>query len=270
MKVYLINLFLLITGFYSYSYIKMPGEVRRIQSARVDQEERYTAIKVERDLVYKIITFWAPRISEGLRICSQLANNVLSHKALSLKNKMNRFVHNKAIERASIEELQEIMPILAEIRDYYQQFVCHPGSTQQWSMLARHFLVELDYVFDLLSDIKYSRLATIQFLNRLNIAHIWLIKNLLISSANQRCLIKQAFYFMHHAKKWHCETELLSYTIDILSEFCDYYDLLRERLDKGILEAKISKALFLDLIEHFFTIAQYTQQELSALKNRFC
>jgi len=264
MNVRLIALSMLVICLSAYSYVKMPGEVRRIQSARAKQKSRYTTLGIEVEPACSLLEFWVDRINEGLSICSALEQGYsCADKALVLRDKFNLCAGIRLKKDVTVEEFGPLMTIFGEMRDYYQHLIC--SQFKPLSMLARHFIVELEYVVDLLSGIVYTDLATIQFLNRLNIAQVWIIKNLLISS-NQRCLIKQAYHLMCHAKRWHCESELLSHTIEILPEFCDYYELLKERLKAGTLCITISPCVFADLMEHFIKIGRYTSDVLKLIK----
>ena len=241
----------------------MPGEVRRIQSERYQQKERFSSIELDYEPACTILEFWIPSISQTLMITSRLSEKDFSVQALSLKERIQKFTN--FTECSTIEDLEPLMPLFKEIKCYYQDIICNPFVDKSLSMLARHFLIELEYCVDLLTGIEYSRLARVQFLNRLNIGNVWLIKNLLVRS-HQRCLIKQAYHLMCHAKRWHCESELLAHTIEILCEFYEYYDLLKERMNNNTLNVVIPTGVFADLIDHFVGIAQYSQDVLKGLK----
>ncbi len=264
MNKYLIGLSVVIMNIYPYSYIKMPGEVRRIQSARAKQKNRYQKIGIERDAACSILKFWIPCICQGLNICAQLlADTQYSNKAKGLSEQLQS-MGCQLNEDITIKELEFLMPVLGDIKKFYQNLAPQVCS-EEINMLVNHFCLELEYLVDLLGSISYSRLGTVQFLNRLNIANIWILKNLLLSSG-QRHLIKKAYYLKCHAKKWHCESELLSHTLTILPKFYNLYDLLADNIKRGTLRAHIPCAVVSLLIEHFIKIADYTNEILQKLK----
>ncbi len=260
MNVRLITLSMFVICSSAYSYVKMPGEVRRIQSVRAKQKSRYTTLSIEVDSACSVLEFWVDRISEGLSICSALEQGYsCADKALVLRDKFNLCADMRLKKDVPVEEFEPLMAVLRDIRDYYQHLIC--SQFKLLSILARHFLVELEYLVDLLSGIVYTDLAKVQFLNRLIVGQVWIIKNLLIPSG-QRCLMKQAYQLMYRAKRWRCKNELRTHTIEILPEFCDYYKLLKERLDNKQLNISVVPGVFEQLIEHFMKFNIYIQRNL--------
>lgn len=163
----------------------LPPEFETLRQKRVQKANtRYSKIDTDTATAKNEIEFWGHQLSEhALFLHLGIEDKELKNRGLVLHNKFESFRKNMKHENISIKQMEKILPLIKELREYKIEILSKllEGQWVGWifPLFARHIILESDYFLDNLQNISHTREEKVAFWNIINGEHAGFAAHLL-------------------------------------------------------------------------------------------